>query len=477
MTEPRPRPIMRRRIRQGIVACAVSALAITGAVTWSGVSNAATTLGASAAEHGRYFGTALSTGHLSDTNYTTIAGREFNQVTPENEMKWDATEPQQNVFNFSAGDTIANFASSHGQMLRGHALAWHSQQPGWVGSLSGTALRNAMLNHVTKVAQHYVGKVFAWDVVNEAFNEDGTRRQSNLQATGNDWIEAAFRAARAADGSAKLCYNDFNIDNATSAKTAAVVAMVRDFKSRGVPIDCVGMQSHFTGGSSLPSNYQTTIANFAALGVDVNITELDITNAPATPYANVVNACYAVARCTGITVWGVRDPDSWRSGESPLLFDGSGNKKAAYTAVLNALNVGATQSPPPTSPPPSSQRPSSPPPSSPPPSSPPPTGSGGCSITLVTQTQWETGYVIQPSRVTNTGSSTITSWTVTVTLPAGHAITGFWNATESVSGQTVTFHGVSFNSTLAPGASGEFGFQASRPSGNTALPTATCRTP
>jgi len=250
--------------------------------------------------------------------------------------------------------------------------------------------------------------------------------------------------------------------------------MVTDFKNRGVPIDCVGMQSHFTGGSSVPGNYQTTIANFAALGVDVHITELDITNAQAGPYGSVVNACYAVTRCAGITVWGVRDPDSWRSGESPLLFDGSGNKKAAYTSVLNALNAGSTT--PPTTNPPTSQPPTSAPPTSVPPTTNPP-GPGGCSITLVTQTQWATGYVVQPSRVTNTGSSTITGWTVTVTLPTGHAITGFWNATESVSGQTVTFHGVSFNSTLAPGASGEFGFQASRPNGNTALPTATCSAP
>ena len=102
---------------------------------------------------------------------------------------------------------------------------------------------------------------------------------------------------------------------------------------------------------------------------------------------------------------------------------------------------------------------------------------GGCSITLVTQTQWQTGYVIQPARVTNTGTSAITGWTVTVTLPAGHTLAGSWNATPTVSGQTVTFRGVSYNSNLAPGASGEFGFQANRPNGNTALPTATCATP
>src|SRR4029434_5419447 len=122
-------------------------------------------------------------------------------------------------------------------------------------------------------------------------------------------------------------------------KTQGVLNMVRDFKSRGVPIDCVGLQTHFTGGSSYPSNYRQTLQNFAAAGVDVQITELDITNANAQAYANVVNDCYAVSRCNGITVWGIRDPDSWRSGESPLLFDGGGNKKAAYTSVLNALNA------------------------------------------------------------------------------------------------------------------------------------------
>jgi chitodextrinase len=105
-------------------------------------------------------------------------------------------------------------------------------------------------------------------------------------------------------------------------------------------------------------------------------------------------------------------------------------------------------------------------------------GTGGCSVTATLQTSWQTGYVYQPMRVTNSGTSSITGWTVVVTLPTGHALTGFWNATATISGQTVTFHGVSFNSNLAPGASGEFGYQASRPNGNTSLPGApTCTAP
>ncbi|WP_344140440.1 endo-1,4-beta-xylanase, partial [Luedemannella flava] len=253
--------------------------------------------------------------------------REFNMVTAENEMKWDATEPSRGNFTYTNGDRILNQALGNGSRVRGHALLWHAQMPGWAQGLSGSTLRSAMINHVTQVATHYRGKIYAWDVVNEAFADgnSGARRSSILQATGNDWIEAAFRAARAADPNAKLCYNDYNTDG-INAKSTAVYNMIADFKARGVPIDCVGLQSHLTNGP--PSDYQQNIQRFANLGVDVQITELDIAgSSQATGYANVVRACLAVARCTGITVWGIRDSDSWRTGENPLLFDASGNKK------------------------------------------------------------------------------------------------------------------------------------------------------
>jgi endo-1,4-beta-xylanase len=305
--------------------------------------SAENTLGAAAAQSGRYFGTAIASGKLGDSTYTSIANREFNMVTAENEMKIDATEPQRGQFNFSSADRIYNWAVQNGKKVRGHTLAWYSQQPGWMQSLSGSSLRQAMIDHINGVMAHYKGKIAQWDVVNEAFADgnSGGRRDSNLQRTGNDWIEVAFRTARAADPSAKLCYNDYNIENWNWAKTQGVYNMVRDFKSRGVPIDCVGFQSHFNSGSPYDSNFRTTLQNFAALGVDVAITELDIQGASASTYANVVNDCLAVSRCLGITVWGVRDSDSWRSDQSPLLFDNNGNKKSAYTSVLNALNNGA----------------------------------------------------------------------------------------------------------------------------------------
>ncbi|MBF9129909.1 endo-1,4-beta-xylanase, partial [Plantactinospora sp. S1510] len=328
-------PRARLRGRFAVVIGAVAVLASAGAMALPNTASAATTLGASAAERGRFFGTAVAAGRLGDSAYTTILNREFNQVTPENEMKTDATEPQQGQFSYGNADRIVSHARSRGMQVRGHTLAWHAQQPGWMQNMSGSTLRQAMLNHVTQVATHFRGQIAWWDVVNEAFADgsSGARRDSNLQRTGNDWIEAAFRAADTADPNAQLCYNDYNIDNWNDAKTQGVYRMVQDFKQRGVPIDCVGLQSHFTGGSNYPSNYRTTLSSFAALGVDVHITELDIRNAPADAYRNVTNDCLAVARCKGITVWGIRDSDSWRSGESPLLFNGSGGKKAAYDAV------------------------------------------------------------------------------------------------------------------------------------------------
>ncbi|TYB35467.1 1,4-beta-xylanase [Micromonospora sp. AP08] len=452
----------RRRSRVALVSAAAGVALVAASVAVATSASAGTTLGASAAEKGRYFGTAVAANKLSDATYVGILNREFNMVTPENEMKWDATEPSQNQFNYTNADRIVSHAQANGMRVRGHALAWHSQQPGWAQNLSGTALRQAMVNHITQVATHYRGKIYAWDVVNEAFADSGgVRRDSNLQRTGDDWIEVAFRTARAADPGAKLCYNDYNTDNWTWAKTQAVYNMVRDFKARGVPIDCVGLQSHFNSGSPYPSNYRTTLQNFAALGVDVQITELDIEGSgttQATTYGNVVKDCLAVSRCTGITVWGIRDSDSWRASGTPLLFDGNGNKKPAYTAVLDALNGGGTTPPPPTT---------TPPPTSAPPTTPPPSGNG-CTASLVTN-QWQGGFVTTV-RVT-AGTTALNGWAVALTLPAGASLVNTWNAQPSATSGAVTFRNVAYNGQVAAGTTTEFGFQGN---GTAPAGTPTC---
>jgi endo-1,4-beta-xylanase len=445
---------IRRRWRAAAVTGVVVAMTATTAILWQGTSSAASTLGASAAERGRYFGTAIAGGRLSDSQYTTIANREFNMITAENEMKLDATEPNQNQFSFGAGDQIVNWARNNGKQVRGHTLAWHSQQPGWMQRMEGSSLRQAMLNHVTRVATYYKGKIHSWDVVNEAFADgsSGARRDSNLQRTGNDWIEAAFRAARAADPGAKLCYNDYNTDNWSHAKTQGVYRMVQDFKSRGVPIDCVGFQAHFNSGNPVPSNYHTTLQNFAALGVDVQITELDIEgsgSSQAEQYRGVVQACLSVTRCNGITVWGVRDTDSWRASGTPLLFNGSGQKKAAYDAVLAQLNSGQPNP--------------SPSQSSGSPSTSPSTPSGGsCTATYSEGQKWNDRF---NGQVTVSGTS---NWIVTVTVSSPQRVIATWNttATWDSSGNVMT---------ARPNGNGNsFGFTVQH-GGNWAWPALTCR--
>lgn len=429
-------PPRRRRTLRAVALATLTAVVLSGGIVATTAQAAGSTLQAAAAESGRYFGTAIAANKLSDSAYTTIANREFNMVTAENEMKLDATEPNQNQFTFTNGDRIVSWARSNGKQVRGHTLAWHSQQPGWMQNMSGSALRSAMLNHVTQVATHYRGQIHSWDVVNEAFADgsSGARRDSNLQRTGHDWIEAAFRAARAADPGAKLCYNDYNTDDWTHAKTQAVYNLVRDFKSRGVPIDCVGLQSHFNAQSPVPSNYQTTLSSFAALGVDVQITELDIEgsgSAQADSYRRVVQACLAVARCTGISVWGVRDTDSWRASGTPLLFDGNGNKKAAYTSTLDALNGGTT--------------------------TPPPTG--GCTVSVTRGQEWSDRFNVS---LAVSGTST---WRVSIQTQGGQSLQNSWNAT--VSGSTGTL-------TATPNGNGNsFGITLYK-NGSTTLPTATC---
>lgn len=435
-----------------------------------------TTLKAAAERSGRYFGMAMGADRLSDSGFQTIARREFDMLTAVNEMKPDATEPNPGQFNFTNADRLYNFAIQNGMRVRGHTLAWHAQQPGFWRNLSGSALRNAMISHINGVMAHYKGKIFQWDVVNEAFEENGNRRNSNLQQTGNDWIEVAFRTAAAADPAADLCYNDYNIENWTYGKTQGVYRMIQDFKNRGVPIDCVGLQTHFTGGSSLPSNFQQTLSSFAALGVDVVLTEADVTNASTSQYEGLTRACMNVPRCLGITTWGIRDSDSWRGNENPLLFDRNSNPKPAYTAVLNALNaastvVPGTSTPTPTAPtsappttPPTSAPPTTPPtttpPTSAPPTTPPGTGQpGACTATYRTVNSWGGGYQGEVT-VANNGTATLNGWTVRLTLASGQSIAQVWNGTNTGTSGTVSVRNVSYNGTLGANASTTFGFLA-----------------
>ncbi|KAK6527497.1 hypothetical protein TWF694_004480 [Orbilia ellipsospora] len=303
----------------------------------------------------KYVGFCADSGTFGNAQTAAILKAEAGQLTPENSMKWDATEPSQNSFNFGNADALVNFAQTNGKILRGHTFVWYSQLPSWVSAINNKAtLTSVIQNHITTIMTRYKGKIYAWDVANEVFNDDGTMRSSVFSNVFGDWtfLDVAFAAARAADPAAKLCLNDYNLDY-SGAKLTNFVALVKTLKARGVPVDCVGTQSHLIVGNGAIPSYKSTLDSLATTGAEVQITELDIrtNSSPSssqisqqqTDYTNVVCGCMKQAACAGITVWGVSDSQSWIpsvfSGMGyALLWDANFNKKAAYTAFVNGIN-------------------------------------------------------------------------------------------------------------------------------------------
>ncbi|MFD5833234.1 endo-1,4-beta-xylanase [Streptomyces collinus] len=409
-----------------------------------------------AAAKGKVMGTAVTGSKLTGT-YGEIAGREFNWLTPGNAMKWGSVEPSRGTYNWAEADGIVDFAETHGQRVRGHTLLWHQQNPGWLtsGSWTRDQLGAIVQDHIATEVGRYKGRVAAWDVVNEPFNEDGTYRPTLFHTTlGQDYIAQALTWARAADPGAKLYINDYNVEG-VNAKSTALYNLVKSLKERGVPIDGVGLQAHLIVGQ-VPSTLQQNIQRFADLGVDVAITELDIRmQLPATQaeltqqaadYKAVMNACVAVARCTGVTVWGFTDSDSWIPDTFPgqgaaTPYDENYRPKPAYHAIAEAL--GGTTTPPPT---------------------------GACTAVYSVTSQWSTGYTGQV-RIACSGAS-LSSWKANWTFGAGQRITQAWNANCTQSGTAVSCANAPYNGSVPDGGSVTFGFNGSW-SGSNPVPVVT----
>jgi endo-1,4-beta-xylanase len=317
-----------------------------------------TTLAQAASASGRLIGAALATAHLSDESYASTA-LEFNYVTPENEMKWEHTEPTRDQFSFDGGDQIVDFANQNGMKAKGHTLVWHNQLPSWVSAITDPDdLRAAMLDHITTEVQHFKGKVVAWDVVNEAWDpSDPTVLRDTVfsELLGPSFIDDAFTAARAADPDVKLYYNDYGADG-LGTKSDSIYNMVADMKMRGIPIDGVGLQMHWRSIDTQPSasDVEANIQRLGALGIDVVVSEMDVDLCnggtiadQAAKFHDVVAACFSQPSCKAVTFWGITDKYSWLNyfdtscadGDTPrpLLFDDDYQKKPAYTGVLNAL--------------------------------------------------------------------------------------------------------------------------------------------
>lgn len=319
-----------------------------------------------------------------DVRGVKLIQTQFNSITPENILKWEHVHPQPDKYDFAIPDRYVEFGEKNHMFIIGHTLIWHNQTPKWVfqdeqgNPVSRDVLLARMKEHIYKVVGRYKGRIKGWDVVNEALNEDGTLRQSLWQKIiGDDYIEKAFQFAHEADPSAELYYNDYSLEN--EPKRTGALALVKQMKDEGIAVHAVGLQGHDKLDWPTVEQQDATITAFKALGMKVNITELDITVLPSparqqdaevtaravsspelNPYTSGLPTyvqeslakryaeLFAVFAkhsdvIERVTFWGVTDGDSWRNNwpatgrtDYPLLFDRDGKAKPAYDAVVRA---------------------------------------------------------------------------------------------------------------------------------------------
>jgi endo-1,4-beta-xylanase len=334
---------------------------------WLAATAMAQTLRQEADRAGMLVGTAVNPIYLSDNAYTSTLVREFNMIEPEDAMKWTAIRPDEKTFNFDSADSLVDFARTHDMKIRGHNLMWGIHNPKWLadGHYTSHQLEDLLHEHIQRVVERYRGRVLAWDVVNEAFDENGGLRDSiwynqpgiGLAKDRTAYIEQAFRWAHAADPKALLFYNEAGAE-AVNRKSDAVYEMVKAFKQHGVPIDGVGLQMHIFNLDPNVKSIAENIARFTKLGMQIQITEMDVAlpvdtaGNPSRPkdllrqaeiYAQIATACLKNPGCTAIQTWGFTDKYSWigwfahGSKGAGLLFDRQYHAKPAYDALRKVM--------------------------------------------------------------------------------------------------------------------------------------------
>lgn len=313
-----------------------------------------------------------------------LAIKQFNSIVAENCMKCEVIHPSEDRYDFTLADEFVDFGLRNNMAIIGHCLIWHSQCAPWFfiddkgNQVSADVLKQRMKDHITTIVSHYKGKILGWDVVNEAIEGDGSYRKSKFyEILGEEYIPYAFQCAYEADSTVQLYYNDFGMN--MPAKRATVVKLINDLKARGLRIDAVGMQSHM--GMDYPNfqEFEESIEAYAATGVNVMFTELDMSALPTidmganvsdtvayqqmlNPYTeglpdsvstiwnSRMDTVFAIALrhadvITRITAWGVTDADSWKNDwpmkgrkEYPLLFDRNCQPKPFLTKYLTKNN-------------------------------------------------------------------------------------------------------------------------------------------
>ncbi len=331
-------------------------------------------------------GTAMNLSQIEERDaYTdSLIKRQFNAATPENIMKAEEIHPEWDKYDFDAADKLVMYGQKNGIVINGHTLIWHSQLPKFVHQInSADSLRTFFNEHIKTVASRYDGKVQSWDVVNEALNEDGTLRKSIfLEKLGDNYIVEAFRLAQEFTPNSELFYNDYN--NEQPAKRAGCIDIIRKIQAAGVKIDGVGIQGHWHVGRVPFKEIEESILEYAALGIKVAITELDIEVLPRNfqgaevsfrmesdsslnPYVDGLpdNVQQQLAadyenlfklflkhkdKISRVTFWGVNDDQSWLNGwpvrgrtNHPLLFDRQNQPKPAFYSVINTKSAAAKE--------------------------------------------------------------------------------------------------------------------------------------
>ena len=328
-----------------------------------------TTLRSFADHLGKYVGTCVPVWKLNVDNdndaRTRLIAQQFNAVVCENEMKFDATEPNRGEFSFYDGDKLVNLANRHNMYVRGHALAWHSQVPGWLTSdgtknsynLSRAELLAILKNHIFNVVGHWKGKIQEWDVANEVLDDNQTSINSNPKAydlrpsvwatgIGEDFLDSAFVWAHQTDPEAKLILNDYGVEGKGWGKTEALYNLATRLRNSGIPIDGVGLQCHMDAGLNYVSSIEQNVARYQKAGMLCRITELDlgIDNNTSAALQQQGEDFYRLARiamkydnCGMLMIWGLTDDLTWRTGRRPLLYDANNKPKPAYWGVHAAL--------------------------------------------------------------------------------------------------------------------------------------------
>ncbi|WP_424767400.1 endo-1,4-beta-xylanase [Paenibacillus sp. sgz302251] len=308
-------------------------------------------------------------------NLTTIETQKdvlsahYNSITAENDMKFERIHPQEGVYTFEAADKLAAFAGQHGMKMRGHTLVWHNQTPDWVFEGSGGAtvdretLLSRMKSHIDTVAGRYKGRIYGWDVVNEAIEDKSgvwLRDSRWLQIIGEDFIAKAFEYAHEADPEAVLFYNDYN--ECFPEKRDKIIRLVQSLKDKGAPIHGIGLQGHWNLNGPSLADIREAIERYAALGLQLQVTELDISvfdfedrrtdlkqptsemlELQAERYEQVFRLFREYKEViTAVTFWGAADDYTWlddfpvRGRKNwPLVFDEKHQPKPSFLKIAN----------------------------------------------------------------------------------------------------------------------------------------------